>query len=102
MRSILALPFLLSAASAIAVPSKVSYAAHKVVRVKNSPEVEQLIKQNSLATWVKQAGNVDVVIPPGVTALDGLETLVMHEDLGKSIAEEGNYDVYEGREYLES
>lgn len=96
MKSPLALPFLLGLASAIAVSQKVSYADYRVVRVKNSAEVEQLIKQHSLATWEKQNGNVDVVIPPGVTALDGLETLVMHDNLGESIAKEADYDTYEG------
>ena len=88
--------FLLGLASAIAVPQKVSYDDHKVIRVKDTAEVQQLIKQHSLATWVKQNGNIDVVVPPGVTALDGIETVVMHENLGESIAQEGNYDVYEG------
>ena len=97
MRATVALPFLLSLAAAVAVPQKVSYADYKVVRVENSPEAQQLIKQYSLATWIKQNGNVDVVIPPEVTALDGLGGLVMHENLGESIAQEANYDPYEGK-----
>ena len=100
MRSILASSFLLATTLAIAVPSKVNYADHKVVRVKDDDQAEQLIQQYSLATWVKGNGNVDVVVPPGVTALDGLDSLVMHDNLGKSIAKEANYDAYAGNENL--
>ena len=96
MKSAWVSSLLLGLASAIAVPQKVSYTDHKVVRVKDTAEVQQWIQQYSLATWVKQNGNVDVVVPPGVTALDGFDALVMHENLGESIAQEANYDVYEG------
>ena len=97
MKSILAVSFLLGLVSAAAVPQKVSYTDYKVIRVKTSDEVENLIQQHSLATWEKQNGNVDVVVPPGVTAFDGLDTITMHENLGESMANEANYDVYQGK-----
>ena len=96
MKSVLFLSALLGCVSAIAVPQKVSYDNHKVVRVEDNPEVQQFIKQYSLATWVKQNGKIDVVVPPGVTALDGMDMVVMHENLGDSIAKEANYDAYQG------
>ena len=96
MKSLLATSFLLGLAAAVAVPSKAVYDGAKVIRVKDSAEVKNLIKTNSLSTWIEANGNVDVVVPPGVDAFDGLESLTMHEDLGASITKESEYDVYAG------
>ena len=78
----------LALAAASAVPKqRVNYDGYKVLRVAYNDEVESLIQKNNIATWIKESGNIDVVIPPGVTALDHLDAKVMHEDLGVAVAE---------------
>ena len=97
MKAIFLSLLFISSSSAAAVPSKVSYDGYKVVRVKSSPEVESIIQDHSLATWNgagRAYGQIDVVVPPGVQALDGMDSHVMHEDLGASIAVETDYQAY--------
>ena len=92
----------LSLVSAVAVPGatgKVNYDGYKVVRLQSSAQVKSMIQGLSLKTWngaAKDDGEVDVVIPPGVKAFDGMDMQVMHEDLGASIAQEAKYDAYAG------
>ena len=97
MRSVLALTSLLAVASAAATAQKsADYAKHKVIRVKQTAEIDQWIKQFSLPTWIKQGGNIDVVVPPSVSVLDGVKSTVMHADLGESIKQESSFQVYAG------
>ena len=95
MRSIFTLTSLLALTSAAATAQrKVDYANHKVIRVEHTAEVDQWIKQFSLPTWIKQRGNIDVVVPPSVSVLDGIQSTLMHADLGESIRQEGQFQVY--------
>ena len=97
MRNFLLSSLLVALTSAAAVSNRVSYDGYRVVRVKSSDEVKSIIADNSLATWIgagRANGQVDVVVPPGVKAFDGLDAQVMHQDLGASIAKESDYEVY--------
>lgn len=98
MRSILAFTSLLALASAAATPQrKADYAKHKVIRVKHTPEIDQWINEFSLPTWIKQGGNIDVVVPPSVSVLNGVKSTVMHADLGESIKQESKFQAYAGK-----
>lgn len=93
---LLAIPF---AASAVVQSRQVNYDGYKVVRVESSEEVKNFIEKNNLGTWngpAKDTGVTDVVIPTGMTELDGVTKTVMHEDLGAAIATESQYDIYAG------
>lgn len=105
MKILLALPYLLAFVNAAAVPGQVSYDNYKVIRLgvgENLSMVNDLIRKLSLSTWngaPKVAGHVDVVVP-GVhlkafkDSTTNMETQVMHENLGASIAKETAYQKY--------
>lgn len=107
MKFLLAFPYLLAFVYAAAVPGKVSYNNDQVIRLgvgDNLSKVNDLLQELSLSTWngaPKADGHVDVVVPEfqlkafkDLTA--SMETQVMHEDLGASIAKETNYQSYIG------
>ena len=83
------------ALSAVA-QANVSYDGHKVVRVASTEAARDLIKRHALSTWSEDNGNIDVVVPPGSIALNHLLPRVLHKDLGRSIAEESQFEAYQG------
>jgi hypothetical protein len=98
MKSLLFLGFYLGVATADVADSSIrpSYAGYRVLRMNHSAEVRGVIEDQSLATWEasEHTGEIDVVVPPGLTALDDLTNHVMHHDLGRSIAREANFNEY--------
>lgn len=103
------LPALLELITATAVLAKVSYDGAKAIRIptgENVTTVLDIVNKLSLATWKGMANgvpvpnsHVDVVVPAEKVdkfdqLVEGMSTEVMHEDLGLSIAEEGNFAPY--------
>jgi hypothetical protein len=91
--------------------AKVSYDGAKAIRIPTGEDVTpvlDIIDKLSLPTWKGIANgvpvansNVDLVVPADKVAefdqmVSGMTTEVMHEDLGLSIAEEGNMEAYAG------
>ena len=98
MKYLAAFTSLLAAASAAATAQRsVDYTDHKVIRVAYTDEIKEWIAKNSLSTWVKQNGNVDVVVRPNVAIPEDVKVTVMHENLGQSIKEEGQFQPYDGK-----
>ncbi len=98
---------LLGLASSAAVTRKADYDGYQVIRLQvgdNLAKVQSLIKTLSLSTWngkAKANSEVDIVVPAAVTEqfeadIAGLNSQIMHANLGESIAQEANYPVYEG------
>ncbi|KAL7797371.1 hypothetical protein V8C37DRAFT_308495 [Trichoderma ceciliae] len=98
--------FLASASAAVLQPQKVSYDGYKVFRVSveknNIGHINDIIDRLNLQTWkpAKKAGSfADIVVHPSQLeafhkeALD-LKPVLMHEDLGVSIAEETTFQSY--------
>jgi murein tripeptide amidase MpaA len=86
----------LASAAAVA-PVKANYDGYKVVRVKTSPKVNSIIRENNLPTWNGNPEKVqysDVVLKPDFHGLDDFDTEIMHENLGASIKKEGDFGVY--------
>ncbi|MCJ1426938.1 hypothetical protein MMC29_004841 [Sticta canariensis] len=103
MNFLLAFPYLF--AFVHAVPGIVNYDNYKVIRLgvgDNLSKVNDLLRERSLSTWngaPKADGHVDVVVPAfQLKAFEdstaSMETQVMHEDLGASIAKERAYKPY--------
>jgi len=97
--------------SAVSVPGKVSYSGYKVFRVAygtESSKIDSLVSSLSLETWkssAKATGHVDVVVPPSALqdfelGTTDMETSVMHNDLGSSIAEEESFQAYAGKRFV--
>ncbi|KAF1951315.1 hypothetical protein CC80DRAFT_209461 [Byssothecium circinans] len=95
----------LGLASAAAVESKVDYTGWKAFRVnvgEDSAKLSEIVDNLQLQTWkgkVATSKVVDLVVPPTQieefqTKAAGLNTEVMHEDLGASIASEEIFEVY--------
>lgn len=97
---------ILGLASAAAVQSKVSYDGWKVYRVTvgdDSAKLESVISKLQLSPWkgknVAASSVVDVPVPPAQilefeSGIQGYSNLVMHEDLGASIAGEEVFETY--------
>ncbi|KAF2714342.1 hypothetical protein K504DRAFT_477890 [Pleomassaria siparia CBS 279.74] len=93
---------LASAASVANKVSKVSYDGWKVFRVNDgdTAEFQAVVDNLQLKTWKGRVGHsavVDVVVPPTqieAFTSSGLDTKLMHDDLGASIADETNFPVY--------
>ncbi|KAF2438513.1 carboxypeptidase A1 precursor [Karstenula rhodostoma CBS 690.94] len=92
-------------ASAAAVNSKVSYDGWKVYRVTvgdDSSKLSSVMNKLQLSTWKGKVGHssvVDIPVPPLQTlqfesGIQGYSSLVMHEDLGASIAQEEIFETY--------
>ena len=97
----------LGLATAASVTKKVSYDDWKVYRVNAGSNVAQFTKvvnKLQLETWKgKPASNdvVDVMVPPSQIAdfeasTEGIETHIMHQNLGSSIADEEKVSRYAG------
>lgn len=95
----------LGLASAAAVTKKVSYDDWKVYRVNvgnNATDLKNLVSKLQLETWKGTPGTseiVDVMVPPTQirdfeASTDGIETQIMHENLGLSIADEETFSIY--------
>ena len=85
-----------------------SYQGYKVVRLtvgNNVAKINSIIEKLDLTTWMgppKAGRNADIVIPPAqVAAFDaavaGMDTTVMHADLGLSIDEQTSFNTYAGK-----
>lgn len=99
-------------ASAASVTKKVSYDDWKVYRVNvgsNAAKFGDVMSRLQLETWKGKPASsdvVDVMVPPSQIAdfessTAGIETRVMHENLGLSIADEQSFGVYAGRKLLD-
>ncbi|KAL9031366.1 MAG: hypothetical protein Q9196_000621 [Gyalolechia fulgens] len=96
---------ILGLVSAIVVPRQANYDGYRVVRLQvgdDSSKVKNIIEELSLSTWngaPKADSEVDVVVPADrfsefESSTADLDSSIMHENLGASIAEETNYQVY--------
>lgn len=107
MRLFLASQLLIALAAAGIVPRKASYDGAKVFRMPVGHEAEKmktLINDLHLSTWngdAKDDAIIDLFVP-AEKVLDfeeatlDLDTEVMHEDLGASIAEESKFGSFSG------
>ncbi|KAK2746187.1 hypothetical protein FQN57_003309 [Myotisia sp. PD_48] len=105
MRSAVAFVLLAAHLVSAVVVAPVDYTGTKVFRLptekKNVKEVQRIIDELHLDTWKypKKAGaNADIVVPAAQVSsflkrIDGMNRVVMHEDLGKSIAKENTFPV---------
>lgn len=109
MKATAALFGLLATASAAAVNQKVSYDGYKVFRVPSATKAhaEKLQKVTAdlgLQPWeapFKSGTYSDVAVPPSQLAkfqelIGEMNPIVMHENLGQSIAEESTHSIYAG------
>lgn len=82
-----------------------SYDGYKVFRVsvgKDVAKMKSIIERFGLSTWMgpPRAGKAsDIVVPPAhindfLGAISGLDYITMHEDLGKSIADQAPVGIY--------
>ena len=107
MKVFAAVAAFVAAASAAAVPATpVSYDGYKVFRVpvgKSAAPIDAIIKKLELETWeyTRQPGSfADLVVSPDKLKLferqaANLGAVVMHEDLGASIAEESAFTTFD-------
>ncbi|OAA34208.1 carboxypeptidase [Metarhizium rileyi] len=97
-------PFLVPVA-ALAVESAVSYYGHQVFRVPvtdDGSHIQSVIDKLKVNIWqppTRKGAFADVQVAPSQLedfrkAMEGHQLITMHEDLGKSILEEGTYKVY--------
>lgn len=100
---------LLATASAVAISSKVSYDGYKVFRVPSvshadAAKLEKVTADLGLQPWqtpFKKGTYNDIAVPPSKLSqfhelVGDMNPVVMHEDLGHAINEEGNYHTYAG------
>lgn len=96
---------LLGLASAASVAKKVSYEDWKVYRVNvgsNAAKLNDVVSNLKLELWKGKPSTssvVDIMVPPSVVqdfeaSTKGMETEVMHENLGLSIADEQGFTIY--------
>ncbi|KPM37621.1 Metallocarboxypeptidase A-like protein [Neonectria ditissima] len=99
MRFTLSTSLLVSLALSVAAapsPNAKSYDGYKVFRVKthgDESSVEQSLAKLSYEEWAHEAQFIDIVLPPNqLDAFEalGLDSHVMHEDLGDSITSESS------------
>jgi carboxypeptidase A4 len=97
----------LGLASAASVAKKVSYDDWKVYRVEvgsNAAKLNEVVDKLQLELWKGKPSTssvVDIMVPPSVvqdfeTSTKGMDTKVMHENLGSSIVDEQNFSIYAG------
>lgn len=97
----------LGLASAASVAAPVNYDGWKVYRVNvgdKNAEFSKIVSDIGLATWkgrVETSKVVDVMVSPSQLdafekAAESLETQLMHDNLGESIAAEADFPVYAG------
>jgi carboxypeptidase A4 len=97
----------LGLASAATVTKKVSYDDWKVYRINigdNAEKVNNVVSKFDLQLWKGKPSTssvVDVMVPPSQiqdfeASTGDIETRVMHDNLGLSIADEDTFHVYAG------
>ena len=97
----------LGLASAASVTKKVSYDDWKVYRINigsNAAKVSDVVSKFDLQLWKGKPSSssvVDVMVPPSQiqdfeASTEDIETKVMHDNLGLSIADEDTFSVYAG------
>ncbi|KAK1770165.1 zinc carboxypeptidase [Phialemonium atrogriseum] len=97
--------FLAFSSAAVVQPRRVSYDGYKVLRLAVGEEAEKLngiVSRLNLPTWkgAPRAGAfADIVVPPAQfeefsKVVVGMDAIVMHEDLGASIAAESAFNFY--------
>jgi carboxypeptidase A4 len=99
---------ILSLATAAAVTNKANYDDWKVYRVNtgssDTAKLTEIVKKLQLQPWKgnpESSALVDVMVPPSkvsefeASTVD-IETQIMHQNLGLSIADEEAYEVYAG------
>lgn len=97
----------MASAATLLEPRKVSYDGYKVVRLpvgNQVAKVNNIVSKLGLATWKgapRKGAFADIVVPPSQIAafseeVAGIDTIIMHEDLGASIAEESGFEIYAG------
>jgi predicted secreted hydrolase len=97
----------LGLASAASVTKKVSYDDWKVYRVNvgsNAAKLDNVMSKLQLELWKGKPASsdvVDVMVPPTAVkdfeaSTEDIETKVMHDNLGLSIADEETFSVYAG------
>lgn len=110
MKSLLAiLPALLAVGTwaATTPPARVRYDGFKVFRVPvrtDTQRVNDIIARLDLGVWQpasRKGAFADIEMPPAKLddfrrEMQGFELITMHEDLGKSIADEASFEVYAG------
>ncbi|KAL8894456.1 MAG: hypothetical protein Q9207_008498 [Kuettlingeria erythrocarpa] len=105
MKLLLLAPVILSLVTAVVVPRKANYDGYKVVRLQvgdNLSQVKDLIQKLSLSSWngsPKVNSEVDLVVPADQVAdfdssTANLDSSIMHQNLGASIAKETDYPLY--------
>lgn len=108
MKSFFLASLVLGLVSAIVVPRKANYDGYRVIRLQvgsDASRVENIIQELSLSTWngaPRDNSEVDIVVPADKysefeSSTADLDSSVMHENLGASIARETNYPVYAGQ-----
>jgi carboxypeptidase A4 len=96
--------------SAASVTKGVSYDDWKVYRINigsNAAKIEDVVSKLHLGLWKGKPSTsdvVDVMVPPAQIKdfeafTQGVETKVMHENLGLSIADEQSFGTYAGKYY---
>lgn len=107
MKTLALLPSLVASVVALAVEPKLSYDGHKVFRVPvldDGSHIKGVINKLNVITWqppTRKGAFADVQVAPSQLdafhkAMNGQEIITMHEDLGKSITEEGTFHTYAG------
>ena len=97
----------LGLASAASVIKKANYDDWKVYRVNvgsNAAKVDSILSKLQLELWKGKPASsavIDVMVPPSVAeefeaSTEDIETEVMHDNLGLSIADEESFGVYAG------
>jgi carboxypeptidase A4 len=97
----------LGLASAASVAKKVSYDDWKVYRVNvgsNAAKISDVMSKLQLELWKGKPASsdvIDVMVPPSAirdfeASTADVETSVMHDNLGLSIADENSFSVYAG------
>jgi carboxypeptidase A4 len=97
----------LGLASAASVTKKVSYDDWKVYRINigsNAAKVNDVVSKFDLQLWKGKPSSssvVDVMVPPSQiqdfeASTEDIETKLMHDNLGLSIADEDTFSVYAG------
>lgn len=97
----------LGLASAATVAKPVDYTNWKVFRVNvgsNAAKISDMMSKLQLELWKGKPASsevVDLMVPPSSvkdfeTSTEGLQTKLMHDNLGLSIANEQSFDVYAG------
>ncbi|KAG8416118.1 hypothetical protein J3459_013780 [Metarhizium acridum] len=105
MKALVVLSSFLAPAAAVAVDSTVSYDGHKVFRVPVADDgslIQGVIDRLQLSPWqppTRKGAFADIQVAPSQLeefqkAMQGQDLITMHDDLGKSITQEGTFMTY--------